>query len=65
MTDLNLHIHNLSDNQIDDIQFLMNSGYFPSKSAMGRSALLLLVLFVRYLPKTLIKIFPGVFKNES
>lgn len=51
MTGMNVHINNLSQKQIKDIHFLMDTGYFVSKSAMVRTSLLLLVLVVRYTPK--------------
>ena len=55
MTGLNVHVNDLSNKQIDDINYLMESGYFVSKSAMVRVSLLLLVLVVRYTPKFILK----------
>lgn len=60
MTGLNVHINELSGKQLQDIDFLMSSGYFVSKAAMVRTSLLLLVLVVRYTPKILIKLKGGL-----
>ena len=64
MTDFNVHVHELSDKQLKDIDFLMSCGYFKTKSSMVRTSLLLLVLFVRYTPKTIFKLLPGGFNHE-
>lgn len=60
MTGLNVHINELNEKQLRDIDFLMSSGYFVSKSAMVRTSILLLVLVVRYTPKILIKLKGGL-----
>lgn len=60
MTGLNVHVNNLSEKQIEDINYLLESGYFVSKSAMVRTSLLLLVLVVRYTPKIIIKLKGGI-----
>lgn len=54
MTGINLRISNLSDHQIADINMLMSSGYFSTKSSMGRTALLLLVFVTKHMPKCLL-----------
>jgi len=59
MPGLNVHLNDLSEKQTEDINYLMSTGYFISKSAMVRTSLLLLVLVVRYTPSFLIKLKGG------
>ena len=56
MTGLNIHVNELTDKQLADIDFLMTSGYFVSKAAMVRTSLLLLVLLVKYTPDFILNI---------
>lgn len=54
MTGLSVHIPELTDSQIDDINDIMSSGYFSSKASMTRVALLLLVFVVKHMPECLL-----------